>query len=155
LGAPHGFIGLAGYSFGAFVVLRAMALGARPGAVMLFSPPLDFMSFEGLDPPRVPCLVTLGDRDEFCSRASLEAWLGAGSGPAGSGPAGSGPAGSGPAGSGPAGSGPAGSRPGATSPLVKILRGVDHFYFGAERALGVAVGEFISSLQPGRLRPAS
>lgn len=111
---PWSFIGLAGYSFGAFVAAGALALGARPQGVMLFSPPLDFMSFEGLAPPRLPCLITLGDRDEFCSRSSLMAWLG--------------------------------SVPEAQRPRVEILRGVDHFYFGAERALGQAVREFLSAL---------
>ena len=125
LAEPFSFIGLAGYSFGAYVVLRALvhalASGASspsafPGAVMLFSPPLDFMSFEGLPPPGLPCLITLGDRDEFCRRSSLEAWLG---------------------------SVTQGSRP-----RVEILRGVDHFYFGAERALGEAVRGFLSGLSP-------
>ncbi|MBN1947106.1 MAG: hypothetical protein JW797_15630 [Bradymonadales bacterium] len=75
LSLPVHAVGLAGYSFGAWVALRALALGARPPSVMLVSPPLDFMAPDGLDPPSVPCLITLGDRDELCSQATLHRWL--------------------------------------------------------------------------------
>lgn len=40
------------------------------------SPPLDFLDFKGLAPPPCPCLITVGDRDEFCSLASVRSWTG-------------------------------------------------------------------------------
>lgn len=66
---------LAGYSYGAWVALGAVGQGLRANTLILVSPPLDFLKFEGLVLPSVPCLITLGDRDEFCAVKSLEAWL--------------------------------------------------------------------------------
>lgn len=69
---------LAAYSFGAWVALRATTEGVvAPASVMLFSPPVDFMPFDALALPGCPCLIVVGDRDEFCGLDSLEAWLGA------------------------------------------------------------------------------
>ena len=33
------------------------------------------MDFSGLSVPDAPCLIVVGDRDPFCSMASLKAWL--------------------------------------------------------------------------------
>lgn len=68
-------IHLAAYSFGAFVGLGAVRKGFRPVTLTLISPPLDFMDFAGLELPGVPCLVTLGNTDDFCSIESLKEWL--------------------------------------------------------------------------------
>ncbi len=68
---------LAAYSFGAWVALRATTDGlVSPASLMLFSPPVDFMPFDGLRLPDCPCLVVVGDRDEYCALASLDDWLG-------------------------------------------------------------------------------
>lgn len=64
----------AGYSYGAWIGLRAMKAGLEPELSILVSPPLDFLDFKGLDPPSGPCLITLGDQDDFCSVASLSSW---------------------------------------------------------------------------------
>jgi uncharacterized protein len=64
-----------GYSFGAWVVLGAIGEGLALDRLILVSPPLDFMQFDGLRLPSVPCLITLGERDDFCRLASLDAWL--------------------------------------------------------------------------------
>ena len=70
-----GPIDLAGYSYGAWAVMKAVRAGLCPDSLILISPPLDFLSFEGLEPPRAPTLITLGDRDEFCPVGSLKSWL--------------------------------------------------------------------------------
>jgi alpha/beta superfamily hydrolase len=66
---------LAGYSYGAWVALGAVGQGLPANATVLVSPPLDFLNFDGLTPPSVPCLITLGDRDDFCAVDSLRGWL--------------------------------------------------------------------------------
>lgn len=68
-------IHLAGYSYGAWVGLKAMARGFEPHSVILVSPPLDFIGFDGLSIPEVPCLITLGAKDSFCSTKSLDGWV--------------------------------------------------------------------------------
>ena len=65
---------LAGYSYGAWIGLRAMKEGLEPPLSILASPPLDFLDFRGLAPPSCPCLITLGDQDDFCSVASIRSW---------------------------------------------------------------------------------
>jgi uncharacterized protein len=70
-----GPIDLAAYSYGAWVALEAIRRGLRPHSLILFSPPLDFMSFAGLELPKVPLLITIGNQDEFCSVESLRNWL--------------------------------------------------------------------------------
>jgi len=68
-------IHLAGYSYGAWIGLKAIARGFRPNSVILVSPPLDFIGFDGLSIPEVPCLITLGTKDSFCTTKSLEEWV--------------------------------------------------------------------------------
>lgn len=65
----------AGYSFGAWVLLRVLAAGLVPASLLLVSPPVDFMDFSGLKLADVPCLITLGDKDPFCPVSSLRHWL--------------------------------------------------------------------------------
>lgn len=65
----------AGYSFGAWVLMRALQTGMAPASLVLVSPPLDFLDFTGLALPSGPCLITLGDSDSFCSVPSLRRWL--------------------------------------------------------------------------------
>lgn len=66
---------LAGYSFGAWIALRALREGFQPASLTLVSPPLDFLPFQHLELPSSPCLITLGDRDSFCSQESMRQWL--------------------------------------------------------------------------------
>jgi alpha/beta superfamily hydrolase len=63
------------YSFGAWIALRAVKRGLEPDSLILVSPPLDFLEFQGLKLPPKPCLITLGDRDAFCAVGSLREWL--------------------------------------------------------------------------------
>ncbi len=66
---------LAGYSYGAWIGLKAMALGIQPNTAILVSPPLDFLDFRGLAPPSCPCLIMVGNQDDFCAVASLKKWI--------------------------------------------------------------------------------
>jgi uncharacterized protein len=66
---------LAGYSFGAWVVLEGLKQGLQAASIVLASPPVDFMDFQGLDLPGGSALIVLGDSDSFCSVQSLHKWL--------------------------------------------------------------------------------
>lgn len=66
---------LGGYSFGAWVALKALGPSLQPASMVLVSPPVDFLEFSGLELPSRPCLITLGNQDDFCSSASLQNWL--------------------------------------------------------------------------------
>lgn len=70
-----GPVDLAAYSYGAWAAMKAIRLGLAPDTLLLFSPPLDFISFAGLELPDVPTFITLGNQDEFCSIDSLRHWL--------------------------------------------------------------------------------
>ena len=65
----------AGYSYGAWIGLRAMTSSLQPNTAILVSPPLDFLDFRGLPPPSCPCLITVGDEDDFCTVESLKNWM--------------------------------------------------------------------------------
>ncbi len=64
-----------GYSFGAWVALGAAGEGLSMDAQMLVSPPMDVMSFDKLRLQTVPCLITLGEHDDFCRVPTLRHWL--------------------------------------------------------------------------------
>ncbi len=66
---------LAGYSYGAWIGLMAMKSGLQPNTATLVSPPLDFLDFRGLQPPSCPCMITVGDEDDFCTVESLKNWV--------------------------------------------------------------------------------
>jgi len=64
-----------GYSFGAAVALRGIRADLQPATLTLVSPPVDFLPFNNLALPSCPCLVVVGERDDFCSIGSLSGWL--------------------------------------------------------------------------------
>jgi hypothetical protein len=70
-----GHIDFAAYSYGSWAVMQAVRLGLCPDSLILISPPLDFISFQGLKLPDVPVLATVGNQDDFCSVQSLRKWL--------------------------------------------------------------------------------
>jgi alpha/beta superfamily hydrolase len=72
-GAKH--LHFAGYSYGAWIGLRAMKMGLQVDTAILVSPPLDFLDFKGLAPPPGSCLITAGDQDDFCAVDSLKHWV--------------------------------------------------------------------------------
>ncbi len=63
----------AGYSFGSWIILKALRKINLSGLVLV-APPLDFMDFSNLTIPSIPTLVILGSRDEFCSLERLKSW---------------------------------------------------------------------------------
>ena len=67
-GAP---ITLVGYSFGAWVALRAAALDGGIERVIAVAPPLAFFEWDFLADVRPPVSIVVGDRDEYCPRAKL------------------------------------------------------------------------------------
>jgi alpha/beta superfamily hydrolase len=70
-----GKVDFAAYSYGAWATMEALRLGLSPDLLALISPPLDFMSFSGLELPDRDTLITLGNQDEFCAVESLKKWL--------------------------------------------------------------------------------
>jgi hypothetical protein len=64
-------ITLVGYSFGAWVALRAAALEGGIERIIAVAPPLAFFDWEFLADVRPPVSVVVGDRDEYCPRAKL------------------------------------------------------------------------------------
>lgn len=66
---------LVGYSFGAWVALKAVSAGLRPATLTLISPPVDVLDFDELVCPALPCLVVTGEYDDYASPKSVERWL--------------------------------------------------------------------------------
>ncbi|MCL4503696.1 MAG: alpha/beta fold hydrolase [Deltaproteobacteria bacterium] len=66
---------LVGYSFGAFVIAKAMVRGLPVLGAIMISPPIAFMDLSWL--PWVPDLklVVVGDRDDLCPLADLQELL--------------------------------------------------------------------------------
>ncbi len=69
---PHYVVG---YSFGAAVAGRALLTGPAADGAIFVAPPISFMDLSFL--PRVPGLrlIIVGDRDELCPLASLQALM--------------------------------------------------------------------------------
>lgn len=72
---PHDQLWLAGFSFGAFMALRAAA--QFPVAqLVLVAPPVNFYPELGPAPgPRVPTLVLQGEDDDVVPAAAVRAWV--------------------------------------------------------------------------------
>ena len=66
---------VAGYSFGAWIAIKACHAGLNPASLILVSPPLDFLCFDDLRLPPCPILITIGDRDDFCRLGPLHSWV--------------------------------------------------------------------------------
>ena len=69
-------LGVAGYSFGAWVAARVM--GSEPvwGALCLIAPPLAMLDFGALDGPGEHVLLVAGTRDPYCPVPNLKALAG-------------------------------------------------------------------------------
>ena len=65
-------ITLAGYSFGAWVISRAVAGHEGLSDIILVSPPVDFVPFDFSHLTGRCGLIICGDRDQFCPLPSLE-----------------------------------------------------------------------------------
>jgi len=71
-----GDITLAGYSFGAWVISRAVAGYDGLSDIILVSPPVDFVPFDFSRLTGRCGLIICGDRDQFCPLPSLEKTVG-------------------------------------------------------------------------------
>jgi hypothetical protein len=69
-GAPRALVG---YSFGAWVALRAACDTDAVGAVVAIAPPLAFFDWGFLGTLRVPTTFVVGDRDQYCPPDRLAA----------------------------------------------------------------------------------
>ncbi|MCU0588705.1 MAG: alpha/beta fold hydrolase [Syntrophobacteraceae bacterium] len=113
-------IHVAGYSFGAWVALGAcQEQRMKPAALILVSPPLDFLDFTSLYLPTSPTLITLGESDSFCGVPALRQWT----------------------------AGPAMRQ--SKEPRVEILTDCDHFYRGHEAKLERIVEAFAKAITEG------
>jgi len=107
---PHYVVG---YSFGAAVAGRALLTGLAADGAIFVAPPIAFMDLSFL--PEVPGLrlIIVGDRDELCPRARLQALMASSQPP-----------------------------PGETPAQVKVIEGADHFFSDGEEELFRVMREF-------------
>jgi alpha/beta superfamily hydrolase len=66
-------LGLAGYSFGAWIAARVAASGFPLAALCLIAPPLSMFDFAVLDEVDREILVVAGTRDTYCPTTGLAA----------------------------------------------------------------------------------
>jgi uncharacterized protein len=102
-----------GYSFGAAVASRALLQGMAADGAVCIAPPIAFMDLSFL--PRVPGLklIVVGDRDDLCPLASLEALMAKRQ-----------------------------AGPGETPVAIRVIGGADHFFGGGEEELFRALRDF-------------
>lgn len=70
---PGAALWLAGFSFGAWVALRAAAPAAAARLITV-APPVGRWDFSGIPTPSCPWLIVQGDHDELVDAAKVEAW---------------------------------------------------------------------------------
>lgn len=70
---PHDAIFLAGFSFGAYVALRAAASFPLAG-LLTIAPAVHLYDFEALATPRIPWVMFQGERDEVVAAPAVRAW---------------------------------------------------------------------------------
>lgn len=71
---PQDQLWLGGFSFGAYVSLRAAA-GLAPAALISIAPPAGRWDFEAIATPTMPWLVVQGDADEIVEAQAVYDWL--------------------------------------------------------------------------------
>ncbi len=71
---PEAPLWLAGFSFGAYVVLRAEAR-LRAQRLLLVAPPVTLFDFDSLPPVKVPWMVIQGARDEIVDPQAVQEWV--------------------------------------------------------------------------------
>jgi len=65
---------LAGFSFGAWVALRAQT-ALQPSLLVTVAPPVGRWDFSTIDPPKCPWLVIQGSKDELVDATAVEQWI--------------------------------------------------------------------------------
>lgn len=76
---PSAPVWLAGFSFGAYVTVKAQGK-IKPERVLLVAPPVSMYDFEVLDEINAPCIVLQGGQDEVVDAAAVKKWVKAHSG---------------------------------------------------------------------------
>ncbi|QKT04186.1 alpha/beta fold hydrolase [Ectothiorhodospiraceae bacterium 2226] len=71
---PAAPLWLAGFSFGAYVALRAQPQ-VQAERVLLVAPPVNLFDFEALPPCGAPCLVIQGGRDDIVPPEAVSNWV--------------------------------------------------------------------------------
>lgn len=71
---PHSAFWLGGFSFGAYVSLRA-AMELRPSLLLSIAPPAGRWAFERIATPTMPWLVVQGEEDEIVDPQAVYDWL--------------------------------------------------------------------------------
>lgn len=71
---PDDALWLAGFSFGAYVSLRAAA-ALQPGLLISIAPPVGRRGFDEIELPTMPWLVIQGDADEIVDPQAVYDWL--------------------------------------------------------------------------------
>lgn len=71
---PGSPVWLSGFSFGAYVVMRAQPL-AEAERLLLVAPPVTLFDFQSLPPVEVPWMIIQGGRDEIISPQAVSAWV--------------------------------------------------------------------------------
>lgn len=66
---------LGGFSFGAWVALRAQSI-VHPDRLVTVAPPVGRWDFSSIEPPQCPWLVIQGTQDELVDAAAVERWVG-------------------------------------------------------------------------------
>ena len=72
-GLEDGPLLLGGFSFGAFVAVRA-AVEIQPAALITIAPPVRMFEFGSLHPPQCPWLLIQGDADEIVDYTDVVNW---------------------------------------------------------------------------------
>ncbi|MFI4968823.1 MAG: alpha/beta hydrolase [Lysobacterales bacterium] len=70
---PRDVLWLAGFSFGAYVTLRATAR-IEPAQLILIAPPVGRWDFDGIAAPACPWLIVQGEDDEVVDAKAVFAW---------------------------------------------------------------------------------
>jgi len=70
---PHDKLWLGGFSFGAYISLRAAA-NLSLGQLISIAPPVDRYDFDKLPRPECPWLVVQGDEDDVVSTDAVQTW---------------------------------------------------------------------------------
>lgn len=73
-GNPHAALWLAGFSFGAYVSIRA-ADALEPQLLLSIAPPAGRWDFAAIAAPTMPWLVFQGEQDEIVDPQAVDAWL--------------------------------------------------------------------------------
>ncbi len=71
---PEAALWLAGFSFGAYVTLRAAA-GLQPALLLSIAPPAGRWDFDDIELPTMPWLVIQGENDEIVDPQAVYDWL--------------------------------------------------------------------------------